>query len=53
MCVLLIKVLIRKKSGTLFNDPRTLFRIYISFVSEYFAGNIIFRRTRAHLFAHS
>ena len=29
MCVLSIKVLIRKKSGTLFNDPRIYIYIYI------------------------
>ena len=29
MCVLLIKVLIRKKSGNLFNNPRIYIYIYI------------------------
>ena len=29
MCVLSIKVLLRKKSGNLFNDPRIYINIYI------------------------
>ena len=34
MCVLSIKVPIRKKSGNLFNDPRIYIYIYILFVRE-------------------
>ena len=40
MCVLLIKVPIRKKSGNLFNDPRTFlcscfFRVFCLFFKQY------------------
>ena len=36
MCVLLIKVRIRKKSRNLFNDPRTYLEIKLSQVSNFF-----------------
>ena len=46
MCVLPIKVPIRKKSGNLYNDPRNMvfslnFSIRISVLEEVFAGNIL------------
>ena len=40
MCVLSIKVLIRKKTGNLFNDPRIYIYIYIYI---YVSGNLIFK----------
>ena len=41
MCILSIKVPIRKKSGNLFNDPRTL---NISDLETYFVDNIFLKR---------
>ena len=49
MCVLSIKVPIRKKSGNLFDDPRMYIYIYIYIVNSFF--RLFLRETSFHLFS--
>ena len=59
MCVLSIKVPIRKKSGNLFNDPRistpfweSTSRLLMKCAPQTFAGTVVFRHTSVLAFDH-